>query len=367
MPHLVVALDKFKGSLTSREAGEALALGLRATSPHPVRVIEVADGGDGLLAALATAGLPREPLEPLDTREPGGELIWFEDAAILESAQYVGLVRGGVRVVDPLGASSEPVGRAIRALLPRRPARVIVGVGGTNCTDGGLGLLRGLGAEAFDAAGRPLPPGGGALSDLDHLDLTGLPAELLGEAPVTRLVFATDVDVPLTGPLGAARMFAPQKGATPDQVELLERGLCRLADVLGLDPAIPGSGAGGGMPAAALAVLGASITSGADLVLRATGLGEALTDALVVFTGEGAIDEQTAHGKGPGRVVQWAAAAGVPVVLVAGSVAPAGVAALGPAVAAWYAVSERARDRADSMARAAELLEDLGRRIGGSW
>lgn len=370
MPHLVVALDKFKGSLTSREAGEALATGLRATSAHPVQVLEVADGGDGLLTALVAAGLPHEPaalLQAAGASDPGGDVVWFEDAAILESAQYVGLVRGGVRMVDPLGASSEPVGRAIRALLPRRPHRVIVGVGGTNCTDGGLGLLRGLGAEAFDAAGHPLPGGGGALAELDHLDLTGLPDELLGDAPATHLVFATDVDVPLTGPHGAARMFAPQKGATPGQVELLERGLRRLAAVLGTDPAIPGSGAGGGMPAAALAVLGASITSGADLVLRATGLPEALADALVVITGEGAVDEQTAHGKGPGRVVQLAAAAGVPVVLVAGRVEPAGVTALGPAVAAWYALSDLAADEAESMARAGDFLEEIGRRIGSIW
>ncbi|MBL8929674.1 MAG: glycerate kinase [Kineosporiaceae bacterium] len=373
MAHFVVAMDKFKGSLGSREAGEAVAAGLSASSDTPVQVIEIADGGDGLVGALATAGLSIEQLEvdgtPIDVATFGAEVV-------IESAQLVGLVRGGVRVIDPLGASSEPVGRAIRALLagPRPPQRVIVGVGGTNCTDGGLGLLRGLGARALDEHGEPVPPGGAGLSRLARIDTTTLDDAVRPELPGhTELIFATDVTVPLLGPSGAARMFSPQKGAAPEEVEVLEAGLERLAAVLdrmaGTGPAdsvglIAGSGAGGGMPACALALLDARITAGADLVLTAAGVPSSLGDARLVITGEGAIDRQTSHGKAPGRVVRLAEAAGVPVVLIGGRVDRAAVADLGPAVAAWYSLADLSQDLGDSMLHAAEHLEAVGRIIG---
>ncbi|MBU6245912.1 MAG: glycerate kinase [Actinomycetales bacterium] len=363
---IVIVMDKFKGCLTSMEAGGALAAGLREVLDGPVEVRGLADGGDGLVELLRHAGAPVETRSVLVGGEPRPfDVAWLGDAAVLESAQLVGLHRGGILRSDPMGASSEAVGLAVGELMRRgdaAPAEIIIGVGGTNCTDAGLGLLRGLGAELRDAQCASIAPGGRGLRALDMID-AGPARRLLAD---TKLVFATDVDAPMHGPGGAAFGFARQKGASADQVDALDTGLAHVGRILSalatdFDPAFPGLGAGGGMPAAACALLGARIASGADLAFEATGLDAAIRSASLVITGEGRFDLGSLGGKGPGRVVE--AAAGIPVVVVAGEIDPA-ARARASEVARWYALLDLASSREDSLAYAAEYLRVIGRQIG---
>lgn len=366
---VVIAMDKFKGCLSSIEAGAALAGGLREVLGAPGRPVDVrglADGGDGLVELLRRAGAPVTG----HVVQVGGEprpfdVAWLAGAAVIESAQLVGLHRGGVLRSDPMGASSEAVGLAIGELCGQAegPSEIVIGVGGTNCTDAGMGLLRGLGAQVRAADGAPIAAGGNGLQALATIDSAAAQELLAG----TQLVFATDVTAPLHGPGGAAFGFARQKGASPDQVEALDAGLAHAGRILaamatGFDPDAPGLGAGGGMPAAASALLGARISSGADLAFEATGLASAIRSASLVITGEGRFDLGSLGGKGPGRVVQAASAAGVPVIVVAGEIDPA-ARARATTVAGWYALLDAAGSRDDSLAYAAEYLRVIGGQI----
>jgi glycerate kinase len=269
---------------------------------------------------------------------------------------------GGVR--DPLRSSSFGVGQLLAAALERGASKLVLGAGGSACTDGGAGMVQALGVRLADHAGRPLPRGGAALADLAAVDASGLDPRLCR----SRLLVASDVDSPLLGPTGAARMFGPQKGASPAQVRLLERALARWADATrsatGRDVAlVPGAGSAGGVGFAALAYLDAAIRPGIELVLELVGMDAALAGAALVVTGEGRLDRQTLRGKAPAGVAAAAARHGVPVVAVAGRIAlsPAEVAAAG--FTAGYSLSALEPDRSASISNAEALLTRIGRQI----
>ena len=322
---ILVAPDKFKGSLSAAEVAAAVAAGLaEAARSATVVQVPVADGGEGTLAAALAAGSARVPVRvagptgaPLETA-----LAVRGRTAVVEMAAASGLavLPGGVPA--PLTATSLGTGQLVRAALDLGCTEVVLGVGGSACTDGGAGLLAGLGARLTDAAGRELPPGGAALRDLDRVDLTGLDPRLRS----VRVVLATDVDNPLLGPSGAAAGYGPQKGASPADVAVLEAGLARwvaaLGDVLGPRAAgaagRPGAGAAGGVGFACLAALDADRRPGIDVVLDLVGFAGHLAGADLVVTGEGSLDASTLHGKAPAGVARRAGAAGVPVVAVAG-------------------------------------------------
>jgi glycerate kinase len=242
--------------------------------------------------------------------------------AVVEMAAASGLAVLPDGVPAPLTASSVGTGQLLRAALDRGCTEVVLGIGGSACTDGGAGLLTALGARLTDAAGDDLPPGGGSLAQLDRVDLTGLDLRLRS----TRVLLATDVDNPLLGPHGAAAVYGPQKGASPADVAVLDAGLARWAAALGaaLGPRAagaadrPGAGAAGGVGYACLAGLDAERRPGIDVVLDLVGFTGLLTGADLVVTGEGSLDTQTLHGKAPAGVAARARAAGVPVVAVAG-------------------------------------------------
>jgi glycerate kinase len=322
---VVVAPDKFKGSLSAAEVAAHLAAGLTAAAPDATVVqVPVADGGEGTLAAALAAGFDRVPVRvagptgaPLDSA-----LAVRDRTAVVELAAASGLaVLPGGRPAA-LAATSLGTGQLVRAALDLGCTEIVLGVGGSACTDGGAGLLAGLGARLTDAAGRELPLGRAALQVLDRVDLTGLDPRLRD----VRLVLATDVDNPLLGPAGAAAVYGPQKGASPADVAVLEAGLARWVTVLGqeLGPAAadtadqPGAGAAGGVGHACLAALGAVRRPGIDVVLDLAGFAGHLAGADLVVTGEGSLDAQTLHGKAPAGVAARARAAGVPVVAVAG-------------------------------------------------
>jgi glycerate kinase len=372
--HVLIAPDKFKGSLTASAVAAALGRGLSAARPDiAVVTVPVADGGDGTLDAAIAAGFVRVPVRvngPLG--DPVDSAYAVRDGvAVVEMADACGLDRLSGHRLAPMTASSTGLGQLIRAALDAGVDRIILGVGGSASTDGGAGMVAALGARLLDAAGHKLPPGGAALSQLDRVDLGGLHPRLAH----TRVVLAGDVDNPLLGPNGAAAIYGPQKGASPAQVQELNAALARwsvaVASALGLSssdhghPAAktPGAGAAGGVGFAAIALLGAESRAGIDLFLEITGFYRHLTGAALVITGEGSLDAQTLRGKAPAGVAIAAGRAGVPVVAVAGRnlLAPAELAAGG--FAAAYALLDLEPDVARCVAEPAPLLEQLGARI----
>ncbi|ALU39199.1 glycerate kinase [Kocuria flava] len=369
---VVVAPDKFKGSLEAADVVEHLAAGLRAVDPSvEVVAVPVADGGEGTLDAAVGAGFTACPAT---VTGPVGEPVETEYAvrgrtAVVEMAQASGLVAlptvgHGEPVPDAGGATSRGTGELVRAALDAGARTVVLGVGGSACTDGGAGLLQGLGARLLDDAGQELGRGGAALSRLARVDLSGLDPRVRG----ARFVLAADVDNPLTGPRGAAAVFGPQKGADPDTVERLDAALAvfrdRLAEALGPDvleaAAAPGAGAAGGVGFAALAVLGAVRRPGIDVVLELTGLAGRVAGADLVVTGEGSLDEQSLGGKTPLGVAAAAHAAGVPVVAVCGRTTLAPEVLRGAGFARTWALADLEPDPRVSMREAGRLLEQVG-------
>ena len=236
-PTVVVASDSFKGSLTSLEVADAVRLGLLDVAPTAsVVVVPVADGGEGTVAAALAAGWTGVAVDGArpDRRAGVGDAGRAQRrdrrrvTVLVEMADACGLGRLPGGVPAPLTASSRGLGEALRAALDLGADEVVVGVGGSASTDGGAGMLAALGARLLDADGHELPDGGAALASLARLDLSGLDPRLAA----THLVLAADVDSPLLGPTGAAAVFAPQKGATPDDVATLEAALTHWADVV---------------------------------------------------------------------------------------------------------------------------------------
>jgi glycerate kinase len=375
---VLLAPDKFKGSLRAGEVAAAVAEGLRDAVPGvQTSTVPVADGGDGTLYAALAAGYRHVPVRVMGpTGDPVGTGYAVRNGtAVVELADACGLNRLPGGRLAPLTASSVGFGQVIAAALDAGCRRIVLGVGGSASTDGGAGMLTGLGARPLDADGAVLPAGGGALEHLDRVDLTGLHPAVAG----TEFVLASDVDNPLLGDSGAAAVYGPQKGAGPDDVARLEGALqrwsVRLAQAMAETPGpsghpaadLPGAGAAGGVGFAALAVLHAKARPGIDLLLELTGFHERLATADLVITGEGSLDSQTLHGKAPAGVAAAARDAGVPVIAVAGRnlLRPDELSAAG--VSAAYALLDIEPDPAVCMADAARLLRVLGRRMADDW
>jgi len=363
----VVAPDKFKGSATAPEVAAALAAGLRAGRPDlEIAEVPVADGGDGTVAAALAAGFAAVGATAEGpTGEPVETTFGMRDAtAVIELAGVAGLRWLPESGPAPLRASTYGVGQVIAAALDAGARTIVVGIGGSATTDGGAGMAQALGVRLTDERGDNLARGGAALGGLAGIDRSGLDSRIAA----TRLLVASDVNNPLLGPLGAAAVFAPQKGASPDDVATLERALARWAaltrSVAGPDVAnTAGAGDAGGTGFAALAYLAAQLVPGAELMLDLIGFDAALAGAGLVITGEGSLDRQTLGGKAPVGVARAAGRRGVPVAVVAGRVelSPAELADAG--FVAAYSLADVEPDPAVSMARAAELLAALGGRI----
>jgi glycerate kinase len=366
-PRVLVAADKFKGTLTSAEVGAAVGVGLRDGLPDvQVDVVPIADGGDGTLAAAVAAG---HELVPVAASGPTGRPVHSGYArkgrtAVVELADVAGLVRLPDGTPHPMTAGSRGAGELIARAVEAGCTRIVLGIGGSACTDGGAGLVRALGAVVTDAQGREVGEGGGGLAEAVCLDLTGLRERMHG----VQVLVAGDVDNPLTGPRGAAAVYGPQKGASPEQVAYLDDALSRWADLVttmtGADRReAPGSGAAGGVGFAALALLDATFVPGIDLVLDLVRFRDRVDGADLVITGEGALDEQTLHGKAPVGVAAAARRARVPVVAVCGSntLDPERLSAAG--IYAAYALSDVEPDLSRCLHEGERLLQVVGRRI----
>ncbi|HST84341.1 MAG TPA: glycerate kinase [Kineosporiaceae bacterium] len=360
---IVVAPDKFKGSLTARQVAERVAAGLHRFRPElEVRLAPIADGGDGTLEAVMARGYT--PVPVLVSGPQGTPIeaafVLRDRTAVVELAEASGLRRLPPGRLNPMQASSRGTGDLIRAALDIGCDQVIIGLGGSACTDGGAGMLQALGVRLLDREGQDVGPGGAGLRSLDTVDLTGLDPRLAG----TRVVLASDVDNPLLGPTGAASIYAPQKGASVDQVAELELGLQRWAGKLGLATdrqlaAAPGAGAAGGVGFAALTVLGAELRPGIEMILELIDFEELLPGASLVITGEGSLDEQSLHGKAPIGVATAATRHGVPTIAVAGRSSLSSRQLQIGGLAAAYSLTSIEPDPAVCIADAGRLLEDL--------
>ncbi|GFG50396.1 glycerate kinase [Mycolicibacterium agri] len=366
MPTVLIAPDKFKGSLTAAQVAEAVGDGLRRARPDVhVESVPVADGGDGTVAAALAAGFEHVPLV---ASGPTGEPVRTgyarrDDLAVVEMADVAGLVRLPGNKPAPLTASSRGVGEVVAAAVAAGCRRIVLGVGGSASTDGGAGFLAGLGARLLDASGSPVADGGAALTSISTIDLG--PARDLMEG--VELVLASDVDNPLIGPKGAAAIYGPQKGAGPEEVRQLEAALTHFAEVVAATTGADhrddaGAGAAGGTGFAAL-VLGAEFRPGVELVLELVGFDARVSKADLVVTGEGALDEQTLHGKAPAGVAAAAGAAGVPVVAVCGRNQLTVEALRQAGITDVYALTDIEPDVARCLAEPAPLLTRIGELI----
>ena len=361
---IVIAPDKFKGTLDADGVADAIAAGIARVRPDAELLLRpVADGGDGTVAAALRSGWT-----PLAVRVTGPDgspreavLALDDGTALVELATAAGL---HLAPPAPLTASTRGVGDLLLAALDAGARRLVVGIGGSASTDAGTGMLAALGVRFLDGTGADLPPGGAALARLDRVDVTGLDPRLAG----VEVLIASDVDNPLTGPRGAAAVFGPQKGASAEDVAVLDAALARFAEVVRRDlrvevDDVPGAGGAGGTAAGALAVLGARITSGADLVCDLVGLDAALAGADLCLTGEGALDEQTLSGKAPAVVARRAAAAGVRCVGLAGVLELSGDQLAAAGFADGRALTEVEPDVSVCLAEPARLLAELAARV----
>lgn len=324
---IVLAPNAFKGSLSADAAARAMLRGAyRAFPDADVISIPVTDGGDGagevlggLLGATPVVVVATGPLG-----QPVSAPIYYnadKRLAIFDMASVAGLALLSPDTYDPLHATTRGVGELILAAVDLGATHLILAIGGSATSDGGIGMAHALGIRFYDTNGVAVPPQADMLSQIRTIDLRGLDARL----HTLDMQVMCDVDNPLLGERGAARVYAPQKGATPAQVELIEAGLKNLADVLAdelkLDMRdVAGAGAAGGLGAGLMAFLGARLCLGIDVILDQLGLDAELENADLVITGEGRADAQTQYGKAPAGVAARARKRGVPCLLLAGSV-----------------------------------------------
>jgi glycerate kinase len=368
---IAVAPNAFKGTLTASEAARYIERGLKRALPR-VRIIKVpvADGGEGTAAAIVEATRGRwvrcSVHDPLGRRiRAAFGLAGNGRTAVIEMAAASGLELLKPHELDPLRASTFGTGQLVRAALDRQVREILVGIGGSATNDGGAGMARALGVRFLDAQGRELPEGGGSLPKLARIDLRRLDPRLKH----VEVTAACDVDNPLCGPRGAARVYGPQKGATPAMVKTLDTGLKRLAAVikrdLGVEVAhLPGAGAAGGLGAGLVAFLHARMRSGVGIVIDAIDLRRKLQDCDLVITGEGRLDGQTAFGKAPAGVARTAKSLGLPVIAICGSLGADAAKVRSAGIDACFSALEELIPAADLSRRAPGMLERCAEQVG---
>jgi glycerate kinase len=361
---VVIAPDKFKGSLSAAEAARAMSRGVAIVCPGAkIDCVPMADGGEGTVDALvaATGGSFHEA----SVSGPGGEavtarfgLLGDRRTAAIEMAAASGLVLVPALLRNPLTASTRGTGELLLAAFAAGAKRVIVGIGGSATNDGGAGLGQALGFRLLDGLERELNPGGGDLGRLARIDPCGRRRELDG----IEIAVACDVTNPLCGPDGASAVYGPQKGATPEMALALDRNLAHFASIVERDLGVaikdlPGSGAAGGLGGGLVAFAGGKLSPGIELVITAVDLESRLKGADLCLTGEGALDAQSAFGKTPVGVARLARSVSCPVLAFAGSIGAGAHAVLDQGIDAYFSICPGPIELEVAIARAAELLE----------
>lgn len=368
---IVIAPNAFKGSLTATQAAECMGRGLRRALPDcELIMVPVADGGDGTVFTVVAATGGRQV--DCQAHDPLGRPILSTlgmtgdgQTAVIEMALASGLALLKKEEQNPLLTGTAGTGELISAALDLGARKILIGIGGSATNDGGIGMAHALGARFSDARGNQLDGIGGALEQIAHIDLSGLDVRL----SQVDIEVACDVDNPLFGAHGAAHVYAPQKGATPEITEQLDNGLRRLAEVIHSDlnldiSTLPGGGAAGGLGAGLVAFLGAKLRPGAELVLRVCSLTERMKDCDLVITGEGRLDGQTVSGKAPAAVAQAARSRGVPVIAISGCLGDNVEKVLDAGINAYFSALEESMAEADLLLRGAGMLERCAEQVG---
>ncbi|CAG8866389.1 glycerate kinase [Pseudomonas fluorescens] len=371
---IVIAPDSFKDSLSAQGVADAIALGLAQVWPDAQLIkCPMADGGEGTVESILAAceGQQRRTV----VRGPLGATVeaawgWLPQShtAIIEMAEASGLQLVPVAQRDACISSTFGTGQLIRAALDAGAQRVILAIGGSATNDGGAGAMQALGVKLLDAQGQTLSPGGLALAQLARVDLSEIDPRLVQ----VRFDIAADVNNPLCGPHGASAIFGPQKGASPVQVEQLDRALGHFADhcATALNNDVrdePGSGAAGGLGFAAKAFLGAQFKAGVEVVAELVGLADAVSGADLVITGEGRFDAQTLRGKTPFGVARVAREHGVPVIVIAGTLGDGYQALYEHGVDAAFALASGPMTLDQACAEAPRLLRERATDIARVW
>ncbi len=361
---IVIAPDKFRGSLTAKQAAQAMARGVLLAAPGAtVDLVPMADGGEGTVEALveAAGGEIRE----IDARGPMGRpvkarfgLLDGGSTAVVEMAQASGLALVPHPMRDPVRATTFGTGELLLAAIAAGARRVIMGIGGSATNDAGAGFGQALGFRLLDAGGLELEPGGGALGKLAGIDRASARPELGG----LEIIVACDVDNPLCGDNGATRVFGPQKGVTPATAPMLDHNLAHFASIVERDLGVSirdlkGAGAAGGLGGGLVAFAGARLMRGVEIVMDAARLRERLGSADLCLTGEGKLDSQSAQGKTISGVGGLARSLGVPTFAMAGKIEPGAFEVLGDCITAAFALCDGPMTVSESIDWAAELLE----------
>ena len=367
---IIVAPGAFKNSLTAQQAAAAIARGLEQSGLNASLVLApVADGGNGTLDAMLAAGGERRSLA---VRGPLGAMVQAEwgllpdgRTAVIEMALASGMELLPQDELDPLRASTFGTGQLLTAALAAGATRIILGLGGSATVDGGAGCLQALGVQLLDARGEQVAPGGAQLGNIVRVDASSLDPRWRS----VELLLASDVDNPALGEQGAAAVFGPQKGADAQQVTLLEAQLTHFFTLIheqtGRDVRqLPGGGAAGAFAAGLMAFLETQLQPGIELVLAHSGFAQALAGADLVITGEGQMDEQTIHGKGPIGVARLARERNVPTVALVGGLAVHDAQLHAAGMQAVLSLTPRPMSLAEALADAPQLLERAALRLG---
>jgi len=369
---IIAAPQEYKGTLTAREAAEAMTEGARRAVPEAtIEPVPLSDGGPGLVEAILSSASGRVMLtpvaDPLERIIEARRAVLEDGTAVIESAAAAGLILLGDDERDPRATSTYGVGQLMLAAFEERCEHIIVGLGGSSTNDGGAGMGAALGARFVDASGEALPPGGAALARLDHVDISGLDPRI-AEA---RVVAAADVTNPLCGPEGASLVYGPQKGASPEVAAELDAALRRYADILERDIGVsvlatPGAGAAGGLGAGLIAFAHAEVRPGFEVVAGAMRLRERIAGADLLLTGEGRLDRQSGYGKATLGIARMAAECGVPVLVVPGALGPGWEAILPYADGVEPIVGSTATEK-EAVARPAAMLALAVERAVRGW
>lgn len=367
---VVVASDKFKGSLTSYEVATCIENGIKKVDKS-IEVVKVpmADGGEGTLKSLveATGGemvklIAKDPLmRPI---ECSYGLINDKKMAIIEMAEVSGLMLLKENERNPLKTTTYGLGQLICDAMDKGCETIIIGIGGSATNDGGAGMLKALGVKFLDAYGNDVGADGESLGRICTIDMSGMDKRVRD----VRFIVACDVDNPLYGPNGASYIYGPQKGADDAMLELLDRNLKHYGDIIdGIFKkpisSYPGSGAAGGLGAGLMAFLGAELEKGIDLIIKLTNLEEKIKSSDIVVTGEGKIDSQTVHGKTPFGVAELAKKYGIPVIAICGTLAKGYEILYQNGFDSIFSITDGPMTLEDALKNSRELIEAAAYRI----
>lgn len=366
---VLIAVDSFKGSLSSQQAGEAISQGIKRVYPNAeTRVIPMADGGEGTVEAIVKATQGKKIYTTVNS--PLGEQVEApigllpDGTAVIEMAAASGLPLVSVEKRNPLLTTTYGTGELIKKALDLGAKEILIGIGGSATNDGGAGMAQALGVKFLDEKGQELSWGGGALSKLKKIDMSNVDPRLSS----VKITVMCDVDNPLCGLKGASYVFGPQKGATPEMVKILDSNLAHFAQIIkeqiGIEVAeVPGAGAAGGLGAGLMAFLGAKLKSGVEAILDVVGFEEMASNVDLVITGEGRIDAQSLHGKVPYGIAKRAAKFDKPVIAIVGSIGPGAESLYERGINSIMTIVNGPMTLEDSLAKAYDLTLEATERL----